>query len=110
MFILPSAWEAHVSDPRYKPNQLKDMKKIITATIATALLAALASTAHAETRFATAGRAGSIVVPKAEARTTMKNTRPETTVALVTQKPQRPTVTMQTAGRSGYQLVPTRAR
>ena len=86
------------------------MKHIITTTVATALFAVLASTAQAGTRFIDAGRSGSVVAPKAQPRQIAKSNRPETTIALVTKKPQRPSVQIQIAGRSGdqYFAVPNR--
>lgn len=83
------------------------MKHLITTTVATALFAALAPTAQAGSDFANAGRAGSVVVPKAQPRQIAKsNARPATTIALVTKKPQRPAVDIQIAGRAGFQYAP----
>lgn len=86
------------------------MKIIISTIAATALFAALATTAHAATRMVTQGRAGYAAMPTAKSQTSANSAGRETTVALVMGKPHKTAITMQPAGRAGFQYLPTRAR
>ena len=86
------------------------MKNIISTIAVTALFAAFATPAHAATRMVTQGRAGYAVMPAAKSQTSATSAGRETTVALVMEKPRQTTITMQPAGRAGYQYLPTRTR
>lgn len=87
------------------------MKKNIPQLVATALFAVLATTtAQANSRLVTQGRAGYAVMAVTKTSDIAKNTAPATTVALVMQKPQQPISKMQAVGRAGYIVMPNPSR
>lgn len=87
------------------------MKNTIRNLSFAALIAAFATTtAQAGTRFVTQGRAGYAVVLDQQPQPHAKDSRRETTVALVMGKPDRATTQVQNFGRAGYRVVPVRSQ
>jgi len=79
------------------------MKTTITTLAATAMLATFATSAHADTKVVSQGRAGSVIIHFDDQKSIPQR---ETNVALVMEKPGAPTTKVQTIGRAGYVVVP----
>jgi hypothetical protein len=87
-----------------KPEPIDIMKNSIPKLLAATLISLVATTVavEAKTRVITQGRAGYAIIPDAKA---MKESRPETRVALVMDRPDKPSFRLQSSGRAGYHYV-----
>jgi hypothetical protein len=99
--ILGAAEMLRTGQPRRKPNPLDIMKNSIPKLIAATSISLVATTVavEAKTRVVTQGRAGYAIVLDTKA---MRETHPETRVALVMDRPERPSFRLQSSGRAGY--------